>query len=103
MNKIKMNYLLLVVICCAVCSQMFAAPLRAQQAQQPLKLRVQAGTTMRSTPSQTTPAPQSPAGSQIESGVLTLDQVVNLALAHSPDLALARVRSTVAQNVAGVD
>ncbi|MGH9865175.1 MAG: TolC family protein [Candidatus Acidiferrales bacterium] len=104
MNKIKMNYLLLVVICCAVFSQMFVAPLRAQQAQQPLKLQVQAGTAMRTAAAaQTTPAPQSPAGSQIEPGVLTLDQVVNLALAHSPDLTLARVRYTVAQNVAGVD
>lgn len=52
---------------------------------------------------QTAPPLQSAATPQVSPGVLTLDQVVNLALAHSPDLALARVRYTVAQNVAGVD
>lgn len=34
---------------------------------------------------------------------LSLADVVKLALAHSPDLALARVRYTVAKNIAGVD
>ncbi|HEV2617145.1 MAG TPA: TolC family protein [Candidatus Acidoferrales bacterium] len=100
MNKIKMNSLSFTVICCAICSAVSAAPLPAQQAQQPLKLRLQTGS---AASAQTTPASQSSAASQVEPGVLTLDQVVNLALAHSPDLALARVRSTVAKNVAGVD
>ncbi|HKF50931.1 MAG TPA: TolC family protein [Candidatus Acidoferrales bacterium] len=35
--------------------------------------------------------------------VLTLTEVVKLALAHSPDLALARVQYTVAKNYAGLD
>ncbi|MGB6877882.1 MAG: TolC family protein [Candidatus Acidiferrales bacterium] len=35
--------------------------------------------------------------------VLSLAEVVRLALAHSPDLALARVRYTVAKNRAGID
>ncbi|MGH9728655.1 MAG: TolC family protein [Candidatus Acidiferrales bacterium] len=100
MNKIKMNSLSLAVICCAICGAVSTAPLLAQQAQPPLKLKLQTGS---AAPAQTTPASQPPAGSQLEPGVLTLDQVVNLALAHSPDLALARVRSAVAKDVAGVD
>jgi outer membrane protein TolC len=95
MNKIKMNSLS-AVICCIACGIMFATPLPAQQAQQPLKLKAQAGNAMPAKTAALT-APQ------VSTGVLTLDQVVNLALAHSPDLALARVRYTVAQNVAGVD
>ena len=95
MNKIKMNSLS-AVICCIACGIMFATPLPAQQAQQPLKLKAQAGNAMPAKTAALT-APQ------VSTGVLTLDHVVNLALAHSPDLALARVRYTVAQNVAGVD
>ena len=95
MNKIKMNSLS-AVICCIACGTMFATPLPAQQAQQPLKLKAQAENAMPAKMAALT-APQ------VSTGVLTLDQVVNLALAHSPDLALARVRYTVAQNVAGVD
>ena len=34
---------------------------------------------------------------------MSLAEVVRLALAHSPDLALARVRYTVAKNTAGID
>jgi len=94
MNKIKMNSLS-AVICCIACGIMFATPLPAQQAQQPLKLKAHAGNAM--------PAKMAQTAAQVSTGVLTLDQVVNLALAHSPDLALARVRYTVAQNVAGVD
>ncbi|MHB8485651.1 MAG: TolC family protein [Candidatus Acidiferrales bacterium] len=88
---------------------MFATPLRAQQAQQqqvqqPLNLKVHAGNAMPAKAAmQTKPPLQSAMEPQTSPGVLTLDQVVNLALAHSPDLALARVRYTVAQNVAGVD
>ena len=104
MNRIKMNSLSLVAICCAICSSMFTAPLLAQQAQQALKLKAQAENTMPAkAATQTTPPLQSSAEPQAAPGILTLDQVVNLALAHSPDLALARVRYTVAQNVAGVD
>ncbi|MGH9730259.1 MAG: TolC family protein [Candidatus Acidiferrales bacterium] len=92
------------VICCIVCGIMFATPLPAQQAQQPLKLKASAGNAMPAKAgTQTAPPLQSDAGTQATPSVLTLDQVVNLALAHSPDLALARVRYTVAQNVAGVD
>lgn len=104
MNKIKMKSQSLAIICCAILGTMFAAPLPAQQAQQPLKLKAQVANVMPATAAtQTTPPLQSAASPQIAQGVLTLDQVVNLALAHSPDLALARVRFNVAQNVAGVD
>ena len=104
MNKIKMNSQSLAIVCCAIFGIMFAAPLRAQQAQQPLKLKAQAGNAMPAkAATQAAPPSQSAAGPQVAPGILTLDQVVNLALAHSPDLALARVRYTVAQNVAGVD
>ncbi|HKV26993.1 MAG TPA: TolC family protein, partial [Candidatus Acidoferrales bacterium] len=95
-----MNSLALFAIRCAVCSIMFAVPLLAQQVQPPLKLKAEAGS---ATPAQVAPASQSLGEPQIEPGVLTLDQVVSLALAHSPDLALARARYSVARNVAGVD
>jgi len=49
-------------------------------------------------PDQSVNAQASPAGS-----VLTLAEVVKLALAHTPDLALARVQYTVAKNAAGLD
>lgn len=46
----------------------------------------------------------SPVATTAPSGnVLTLAEVVRLALAHSPDLALARVQYIVAKNTAGVD
>lgn len=49
-------------------------------------------------------AEQAPnAGTRPSGSVLGLSEVVRLALAHSPDLALARVRYTVAKNTAGVD
>ncbi len=59
-------------------------------------------------PKQPAPPPASPAQStssdQLALGhVLTLDEVVKLALEHSPDLALARVQYIVAKNAAGVD
>src|SRR5579864_1108350 len=108
MNKIKMKSQSLAAIYCAICSIMFATPLWAQQAQQqraqqPLKLNAQTENAMPAKAAMQTPPLQSAAEPQTAPGVLTLDQVVNLALAHSPDLALARVRYTVAQNVAGVD
>lgn len=104
MNKIKMKSQSLSAIYWVICSVLFAAPLPAQQAHQPLELKVQAGNAMPpKAANETAPLLQSDAGPQVSPGVLTLDQVVNLALAHSPDLALARVRYTVAQNVAGVD
>ena len=104
MNKIKMKSQSLAIICCAILGTMFSAPLLAQQAQQPLKLKAQVANVMPATAAtQTKPPLQSAASPQVAQGVLTLDQVVNLALAHSPDLALARVRFNVAQNVAGVD
>lgn len=106
MNKIKMNFLGLVVICSSISATILAAPLLAQQPPQPLKLQLQAPTTIHAmAPAQKTLVSQLPAKPQAQpgAGVLTLDQVVDLALAHSPDLALARVRYTVAQNVAGVD
>lgn len=108
MNKMKTNILtlavMLTVTLTTICSVLLAAPALAQQAQPPLKLQTQAGTAMHTaTATQTTLAQQSATGSQAEPGVLTLDQVVNLALEHSPDLALARVRSTVARKIAGVD
>ncbi|HVA16783.1 MAG TPA: TolC family protein, partial [Candidatus Dormibacteraeota bacterium] len=106
MNKIKMNFLGLIVIYSSISTTILAAPLLAQQPPQPLKLQLQAPTTIHAmAPAQKTPASQLPAEPQAQTGagVLTLDQVVDLALAHSPDLALARVRYTVAQNVAGVD
>ena len=48
--------------------------------------------------------PQSGANAQAAAAprVLTLDEVVNLALEHSPQLALARVQYNVAKNTAGV-
>lgn len=49
-------------------------------------------------PNQTVNAQRAPAAS-----VLSLSEVVKLALAHSPDLALARVQYTVAKNTAGLD
>ncbi|HVB08217.1 MAG TPA: TolC family protein [Candidatus Acidoferrales bacterium] len=107
MNKIKINAFSLAatqtVILTTICSVLLAAPALAQQAQPPLKLQTQAGTAIHAATAAQTTAQQSAAGSQAEPGILTLDQVVNLALEHSPDLALARVRYTVAQKITGVD
>lgn len=106
MNKMKTKFTTLAVLCGVA----FAVPARAQVPSAKLKAQgqtlatavVQSPTKSAVTPAVPSPAPspvQSPAGS----GVLTLGQVVTLALEHSPDLALARVRYTVAQNVSGVD
>jgi outer membrane protein TolC len=92
MNKIKNNVASLAVVCGVI----LAVPAFAQQSQHPLELQTQ-------TQAPTIIAAQSVAQTSAGSAVLTLDQVVNLALEHSPDLALARVRYTVAQNAAGVD
>lgn len=67
----------------------FKLPSSAQSSSQPQ--------TQSQSPSQAAPQSQNPPGT------LSLAQVVNLALTHSPELALARVRSSVAKNVAGVD
>ena len=51
----------------------------------------------------TNPAPPRVITQAASDSVLTLAEVVKLALARSPDLALARVRYTVAKNTVGVD
>jgi outer membrane protein TolC len=71
-----------------------ALPARAQQQPAQVKIHI---------PSQPAPQSQSPPPEQTPPGALTLAQVVDLALAHSPDLALARVRTNVARNISGVD
>ncbi len=77
-----------------LCSVLFCGVARAQQ------------------PKQTAPPPASPAQATAPASatvqpavghLLTLDEVVKLALEHSPDLALARVQYTAAKNAAGVD
>jgi len=102
MNKMKMKSQSLAAIYGAILGIMFATPLLAQQGQQPIKLKAQSGNAMPAKVTTQAPPSQS-AAPQVAPGILTLDQVVNLALAHSPDLALAHARYTVAQNVAGVD
>jgi outer membrane protein TolC len=71
-----------------LCSALFCGVAMAQQPKQ---------TAPQSSPAQSVSA-QATAGQ-----VLTLDEVVKLALEHSPDLALARVQYTAAKNAAGVD
>ena len=72
-----------------LCGILFCAPAMAQQPPQ----RTAPQQSLQTGPSaQATAAPR----------VLTLDEVVNLALEHSPQLALARVQYTVAKNTAGV-
>ena len=73
----------------AVCSLVFCITASAQQPQP-------------SASSET--SGQTASGQTATSGsVLSLAEVVRLALAHSPDLALARVQYTVARNAAGLD
>ncbi|HEV2488351.1 MAG TPA: TolC family protein [Candidatus Acidoferrales bacterium] len=88
MNKTKK-----LVVPFGICILAVAAfPAFAQES--PLQATIQS-----SSQSQTQAAPQA----QQPPGALTLAQVVDLSLAHSPDLALARVRANVANNIAGVD
>lgn len=64
------------------------------------------GFAMAQQPKQSAPQSSSAQSSSIQAAaghVLTLDEVVKLALEHSPDLALARVQYTAAKNAAGVD
>lgn len=64
------------------------------------------GVAMAQQPKQSAPQSSSAqsASTQAAAGhVLTLDEVVKLALEHSPDLALARVQYIAAKNAAGVD
>ena len=83
MNKLKFACAWLLLSQAVV----FSSPIRAQQA---AKIK---------------PAPaaaEEDSGAAANPGALSLDQVVDLALEHSPDLALARVRYNVAMNLAGV-
>ena len=72
-----------------LCGILFCAPAMAQK-----------------TPQQAASQPPSQSGASAQTTaaprVLTLDEVVNLALQHSPQLALARVQYNVAKNTAGV-
>ena len=88
MNKLRKIVVSLGIFTIAVA----ALPALAQQP--PLQATIQS-----SSQSQSQAAPQA----QTPPGALSLAQVVNLALSHSPDIALARVRTNVAKNVAGVD
>jgi outer membrane protein TolC len=72
-----------------ICGILFCVPTMAQQPPQ------QAVSQQTSQPGVSTQAAAAPR-------VLTLDEVVNLALEHSPQLALARVQYNVAKNTAGV-
>lgn len=72
-----------------ICSLLFCVSATAQQA--PPKALLQSQSL------------QTTAQTETAGEVLSLAQVVKLALAHSPELALARIRSTVAKNTAGVD
>lgn len=79
-----------------------ALSLRAQQPTSALKVQLAPQSASQAqTQSQSQAAP--PAQPKAPPGALSLAQVVSLALSHSPALALARVRATVAKNVAGVD
>ena len=88
MNKLRKIVVSLGIFTIAVA----ALPALAQQP--PLQATIQS-----SSQSQSQAAPQA----QTPPGALSLAQVVNLSLSHSPDLALARMRTNVAKNVAGVD
>lgn len=72
-----------------LCSAFVCASAVAQQTQQ--------------TKAPPAPSTQSATGQADAGQVLTLEEVVKLALEHSPDLALARVQYTAAKNQAGVD
>jgi len=98
MNKTKKFAVLVGLFCLAA----FASSASAQQSAATLKLQSSAQST---SPPQTQSQSQSQAApqSQAPPGALSLAQVVNLALTHSPELAIARVRTNVAKNVAGVD
>jgi outer membrane protein TolC len=97
MNKTKKNVLWLMIF-------LFSASLPAWAQQQPLtaKLASPPQSAVQSQ-SQVSPPPQAQPQTQNPPGALLLAQVVDLALAHSPDLALARARVNVANNVAGID
>lgn len=76
-----------VVCMTALCGGMFGASAAAQQLSPAASQKPAA-----SSATQSSSAPR----------VLSLEEVVNLALQHSPDLALARVRFAVAQNTTGL-
>jgi outer membrane protein len=73
-----------------MCSLLLCVPAMAQQAPQ-------------SVSSQNPSDANAKAQTALAGPVLSLAEVVRLALAHSPDLALAHVRYSVAKNTAGVD
>ena len=96
MNKMKKAVVLFAVLSLAAMS------LLAQQPSSALKVQLAPQSASQpTTQSQSQAAPQ--AQPPAPPGALSLAQVVSLALSHSPALALARVRTTVAKNVAGVD
>lgn len=73
-----------------ICSLLLCVPAMAQQ-------------TPHSASSQNPSDPNTKAQAAPAGPIVSLAEVVRLALAHSPDLALARVRYSVAKNTAGVD
>ena len=73
-----------------ICSLLLCVPAMAQQ-------------TPHSASSQNPSDPNTKAQAAPTGPIVSLAEVVRLALAHSPDLALARVRYSVAKNTAGVD
>jgi outer membrane protein TolC len=88
MNRIEMKMKIAWTV--VICGVVFCAPVIAQQLPQGAAGQKTSGPVANA---QTVSAPR----------VLTLAEVVNLALEHSPQLALARVQYTVAKNTAGVD
>jgi outer membrane protein TolC len=79
------------ITCAAtICSLFFCFPVMAQQAPQ--------GAASQDSTSQNVKEQPAPSG-----GAFSLAEVVKLALAHSPDLSLARVRFTMAKDAARVD
>jgi outer membrane protein TolC len=88
MNKIEMKMKMAWIV--VICGMLFCAPVVAQQLP-------------RDAAAQKTSAPVANAQTVSAPRVLTLAEVVNLALEHSPQLALARVQYAVAKNTAGVD
>lgn len=91
MNKKKRIAVSIGIFCLAT----IALPVCAQQPP-PAALKVQLAP-------QSSAQSQSPTAAQSPPGTLSLAQAVSLALARSPDLTLARARTNVAKNVAGVD
>jgi outer membrane protein TolC len=77
---------------------LFGTPVLAQEAPHSIKLELSGQATAPAASPGAKPA-QAPGDTQ----VLTLDKVVTMALQHSPDLALARARYTVAKNQVGLD